>query len=198
METWPVAQHKLTNTLSMSGNIAAPHGWRSFFWLSTALSAFVTLLLIFAFPETKWQRNSNNHAGIKVGNNETQSQEEKAVSSETSSQEAAGGKEVGRGKPSKMQFLASKPDSAWWKYVVRDISTPIIIFFNPIVFWAALMLAGPAVSCLQSKNDHNNHKLTCVQDLLLMFNLTESPLLSSPVYRFNPGQVGYKIGRAHV
>jgi MFS family permease len=34
------------------------------------------------------------------------------------------------------------------------------------------MLAGPA-------------------DLLLLFNLTESPLLSSPAYRFNPGQVGY-------
>lgn len=34
------------------------------------------------------------------------------------------------------------------------------------------MLAGPA-------------------DLLLLFNLTESRLLASPAYRFNPGQVGY-------
>lgn len=34
------------------------------------------------------------------------------------------------------------------------------------------MLAGPA-------------------DLLLLFNLTESLLLTSPAYRFNPGQVGY-------
>jgi MFS family permease len=144
----------------MSGNIAALHGWRSFFWLSTALSAFVTLLLVFAFPETKWQRNSTNHAGVKGGNTETQSQEEKALGSETSSQEAAGGKEVGKGKPSKIQFLASKPDSAWWKYVVRDISTPIIIFFNPIVFWAALMLAGPAVSRPQPKIDDNDRKLT--------------------------------------
>lgn len=157
----------------MSGNIAARHGWRSFFWLCVALSAFVTVLLVFLFPETRWQRSSVNHAGVKNGKTETESQEEKAVESETGSEDIVGGKQVGRGKPNKMQFSpVQKPDSAWWKYIVRDISTPIIVFFNPIVFWAALMLAGPA-------------------DLLLMFNLTESPLLSSPAYRFNPGQVGY-------
>ena len=36
--------------------------------------------------------------------------------------------------------------------ITTAITTPIITFFNPIVFWAALMLAGPA-------------------DLLLLFNL---------------------------
>jgi MFS family permease len=122
----------------MSGNIAAKHGWRSFFWLSVALSAFVTLLLVFLFPETKWQRNSVNHAGGKAGQSETQSQEEKAIDSEASSEEAAGGKQVGKGKPSKLQYSpVQKPDGAWWKYIVRDITTPIIVFFNPIVFWVS-------------------------------------------------------------
>lgn len=41
-----------------------------------------------------------------------------------------------------------------------------------IVFWAGLMLAGPA-------------------DVLLIFNLTESELLAAPPYLWNPGQVGY-------
>ena len=156
----------------MSGNIAARHGWRSFFWLTVALATFVTILLIFAFPETKWQRNSVNPAGTKDGKGEKKIQET-TVDSEASSESGAGGAQVGRGKPGKMQFSPiQKPDSAWWKYIVRDITTPIIVFFNPIVFWAALMLAGPA-------------------DLLLLFNLTESGLFTLPVYGFNPSQVGY-------
>ena len=156
----------------MSGNIAAAHhSWRAFFWLTVALATFVTLLLIFAFPETKWQRNSVNHAGVKEKTN-TQVQES-TVDSEASSEHGAGGAVVGKGKPGKKQFMPiQKPDSDWWKYVVRDITTPIIVFFNPIVFWAALMLAGPA-------------------DLLLLFNLTESGLFASPLYGFSPGQVGY-------
>ena len=121
----------------MSGNIAARHGWRSFFWLSVALSAFVTLCLVFFFPETKWQRNSVDRAGGRAGQSEPRSQDDKAVTltSEASSEEAAGGKQVGRGKPSKMQYSpVQKPDGAWWKYIVRDITTPIIIFFKPIVY----------------------------------------------------------------
>ena len=122
----------------MSGNIAARHGWRSFFWLSVALSAFVTILLVFFFPETKWQRYSVNHAGGKAGQSETPSHKERTIDSEASSEEAAGGKEVGKGKPSKTQYMpVQKLDSAWWKYVVRDITTPVIVFFNPIVFWVS-------------------------------------------------------------
>lgn len=56
--------------------------------------------------------------------------------------------------------------------MVRDLTTPFIVFFNPIVFWAALMLAGPA-------------------DLLLLFNLTESGLFGSPAYNWSPSAVGY-------
>lgn len=144
----------------MSGNIAAKHGWRSFFWLSVALSAFVTLLLVFLFPETKWQRNSINHAGGKAGQSETQSQEEKVVDSEASSEEAAGGKQVGKGKPSKLQYLPlQKPDNAWWKYIVRDITTPIIVFFNPIVFWVGfthpkISLPRPWLILLPSLRPH--------------------------------------------
>ena len=158
----------------MSGNIGARHGWRSFFWLTVALAALVTVLLIFAFPETKWHRNIANHAGGKDGKSDTET-EEKVVDSEANSDSgnAASGAVVGRGRPSKQQFSPlQKPENDWWKFVVRDITTPIIIFFNPIVFWAALMLAGPA-------------------DLLLLFNLTESGLFASKLYGWNPSQVGY-------
>ncbi|KAK5138504.1 hypothetical protein LTR08_000090 [Meristemomyces frigidus] len=158
----------------MSGNIGARHGWRSFFWLMTALAAFATLLLIVAFPETKFHRNSINRAGL-MGDDLGQVQEE-AVDSETKSETAetaADGQLLGKGKPSKKQWMpVQQPDSRWLSFIVRDFTTPIIVFFNPIVFWAALMLAGPA-------------------DLLLIFNLTESVLFTSPAYGFGPGAVGY-------
>ncbi|OQN97625.1 hypothetical protein B0A48_16489 [Cryoendolithus antarcticus] len=149
----------------MAGNIAARHGWRSFFWLTVALAAFSTILLIFTFPETKYHRNSS--ASAKA----TSQTDEKILDSEANSE--LGAEQVGKGKPSKAQWLpVQKPDSRWKSFVIRDLTTPILVFFNPIVFWAALMLAGPA-------------------DLLLIFNLTESGLLGSPAYGWSPSAVGY-------
>jgi len=157
----------------MSGNIAAKHGWRSFFWLTVALATFVTLLLIVAFPETKYHRGSTAHAGMKHETKDASHVQEQPVDSEANSERGADGHQLGRGKPSKAQWMpVQRPDSRWLSFVVRDFTTPLLVFFNPIVFWAALMLAGPA-------------------DLLLLFNLTESGLLSSPVYGFGPGAVGY-------
>ncbi|KAK4961505.1 hypothetical protein LTR10_001995 [Elasticomyces elasticus] len=150
----------------MSGNIAARHGWRSFFWLTVALAAFVTLLLVVAFPETRWRRGSTNPT-------ESKTSVEAEAKLESDSETASVGHMVGKGKPSRAQWSPiQKPDSRWMTFVVRDITTPFIVFFNPIVFWAALMLAGPA-------------------DLLLIFNLTESGLFGSPAYGFSPGAVGY-------
>ncbi|KAK4505442.1 hypothetical protein PRZ48_003405 [Zasmidium cellare] len=158
----------------MAGSIGSRHGWRSFFWLSTALAGFVTVLLIFCYPETKFHRDSTNHAGTKSnGKNQSEVQEKTVDSEANSNSDAADGQFVRKGRPSKAQYApAMKPDRRWMSFVIRDLTTPIIVFFNPIVFWSALMLAGPA-------------------DLLLLFNLTESGLLSSPAYNWSPQAVGY-------
>ena len=135
--------------------------------LTVALAAFSTLLLVVAFPETRWHRNSANLSGISAENKV----QEKVMESESNS-ETAGGEVVGRGRPSKQQFMpVQKLASNWLGFIVRDITTPILVFFNPIVFWSALMLAGPA-------------------DLLLIFNITESGLLGSPAYGWTPAAVG--------
>jgi len=156
----------------MSGNIGALHGWRSFFWLTVALAVFVTVLLIFAFPETKFHRDSTNHS--QAPNEKTNSKvHEQPLDSEANSDHDPFSHNVGKGRPNKTQFSpVQKPSANWTKYIIRDLTTPILIFFNPIVFWAALMLAGPA-------------------DLLLLFNLTESGLFGSPAYGWSPATVGY-------
>lgn len=157
----------------MAGNIAAAHGWRSFFWLSTALAGFVTILLVVSFPETKYHR-SDSAAPTPAINEKQPKTSEAALDSEANSEHLdTSGSQVGRGKPSKAQWLpVQKPDSRWTTFIIRDLTTPFVVFFNPIVFWSALMLAGPA-------------------DLLLLFNLTESGLFSSPAYAWSPGAVGY-------
>jgi MFS family permease len=155
----------------IAGNVAARHGWRSFFWVTVALAAFATILLVFTFPETKYHR-SNTSSPLAAHSKDGSHVQEKTIDSETNSMSGSG-EQVGRGKPSKAQWMPySKPDSRWRSFIIRDLTTPFLVFFNPIIFWAALMLAGPA-------------------DLLLLFNITESGLLGSPAYGWSPGSVGY-------
>ncbi|KAK3681877.1 hypothetical protein LTR37_020807 [Vermiconidia calcicola] len=139
-----------------SGNIAARYGWRSFFWLTVALATFATVLLVFAFPETKWHRETINHSGGK--DIKSDGNERNANGSDASSEAGAGGPAVGKGKPGKRQFLTvQKPGGPFWRHVIRDLTMPVIVFFNTIILWSALMLAGPA-------------------DLFLLFSLTQSGL----------------------
>lgn len=170
----------------MSGSIAAHHGWKSFFWLETALSAFAIFMIALTFPETKYHRNnavktvsptpsSVNQSKTVTIDTEDAAQAEKTIS-HTGIVEADNYSlvpPVGNGRPSRAQFMPfQKADSRWRMFIVRDTWTPIKVFFNPIIFWAGLMLAGPA-------------------DLLLFFNITESVVFAAPPYLFNPQQVGY-------
>lgn len=171
----------------MAGAIGAHHGWQSFFWLETALSGFAIILVAIAFPETKWHRShasskaisaiqTNHHSGSTAVNNGVDDQLEKQMThadandSESSSLDSPS---PVQGRPSRAQFMPfQKPDPRWKMFIVRDTWTPIKVFFNPIILWAGLMLAGPA-------------------DLVLFFNITESPILAAPPYGFRPDQVGY-------
>ncbi|KXL45649.1 MAG: hypothetical protein FE78DRAFT_107500 [Acidomyces sp. 'richmondensis'] len=157
----------------MSGNFSSKHGWCSFFWLTVALATFVTILLIFAFPETKWHRSPANHAGVREEKKVVTQVQSTVIDSEANSETTVDAQIVGKGRPSKIQFSpVRKPDIRWLSFVIHGLTAPTIVFFNPMVFWAALMLAGPA-------------------DLLLLFNLTESGLFSSPAYRWGSGAVRY-------
>jgi hypothetical protein len=164
----------------MSGSIAAHHGWQSFFWLETALSGFAIFLIAFTFPETKYHRNNgtkqitppestHQQRVLEDGDREKQI----AAGQEGSENSSLAGAPVGKGRPSRQQFMPfQRADSRWKQFIIRDTWTPVKVFFNPIVLWAGLMLAGPA-------------------DLVLFFNMTESPIFAAPPYLFNPQSVGY-------
>lgn len=87
----------------MSRNISAKHGWRSFFWLTVALAIFVTLLLVFTFPDNKWHRRSAGH-GSQV--------QSRAGNSEVNSETMVNVPIIGKGRPSKTPFSpVQKPES---------------------------------------------------------------------------------------
>ncbi|KAF1918262.1 major facilitator superfamily domain-containing protein [Ampelomyces quisqualis] len=166
----------------MAGNLGAHHGWKSFFWLETALSGFAIILIAITFPETKFRRDiagleqTSAAQNVEVSDGGNQERLEKEMA-RTVACEPYDIPEVtislDKGRPSRAQFLPfRKPDTRWKMFVVRDTWTPIKVFFNPIILWAGLMLAGPA-------------------DLVLFFNMTESPVLAAPPYLLKPDHVGY-------
>ena len=144
------------------------------------------LLLIFTFPETKYRREHTDTQSTSEGSDSspaTISVQEKAMSGQREDHTEMGLKaqrtttaqtpQVGKGGPGKAQFAAwQKPDPKWKQFILRDIVSPVRVFFYPIIFWAGLMVAGPA-------------------NLLLLWNLTESQLFSAPPYNFSASQVGY-------
>jgi hypothetical protein len=164
----------------MSGSIAAHHGWQSFFWLETALSGFAIFLIAFTFPETKYHRNNGTKSSTPPGSIHQQriiedgdAEKHVAAGQESSENSSLAAAPVGKGRPSRQQFMPFQhADSRWKQFIIRDTWTPVRVFFNPIVLWAGLMLAGPA-------------------DLVLFFNMTESPVFAAPPYLFNPQSVGY-------
>lgn len=164
----------------MAGSIAAHHGWKSFFWLETALSGVSIILVIVAFPETKFHRSPYSSPASES------SLRDKSIHSAETPGDVQLEKQLTKtalhnldktahptGRPSRSQFaLLQTPDPRWKAFIVHDTLTPIKCFFNPIIVWAGLMVAGPA-------------------DLLLFFNLTESPVLAAPPHLFTPDKVGY-------
>lgn len=160
-------------------NAFSRHGWRSFFWLSLALSVFNLITIIFLFPETGYRRSAESIGGqVKAEEstvlaNEKEKHGEASVQSPIASDGPEGMTQYGIGRPSKQQFMPfRKPHPQWKSFLIRDILSPFKVFFYPIIFWAGLNVAGPA-------------------NLLLFWNLTESSILSAPPYHFSPAAVGY-------
>jgi hypothetical protein len=167
----------------MSGAISSHYGWQSFFWLETGLSAFAIFLIAFTFPETKYHRShalTQQYSPSSISKERT-TMEAVDIEGTSSSQSSAAepiapstySLAMGKGRPSLSQFAPfQRADSRWKMFIVRDTWTPIKVFFSPIIFWAGLMLAGPA-------------------DLVLFFNITESVILHAPPYNFSSDKVGY-------
>lgn len=149
----------------ISGNMAQRYGWRSFWWLSTALGVFNTLNLLVLYPETRYRR------GPAV-ESEPVSPGEKDDKRLEHTEAQIADSVTGRGRPSRLQFKLWQPiDPNWRRTLVRDVLSPWLKFFNPIIFWAGCTMFGSA-------------------NVLLFFNLTQQTLAGAP-WHFSASAMGY-------
>jgi MFS family permease len=160
----------------MSGNMAQKYGWRSFWWLTVALGVFNTVNLLFVFPETRFRRDHLPKDGAVLETpekHETPMHLEDGHEPPAPSDPEAGTTSVqGHGRPSKQQWKLWQPiNPEWRRTLVKDILSPWLKFFNPIILWAGCTTYGAA-------------------NVLLFFNLTQQTL-ASPPWNFSPSAMGY-------
>ncbi|KAL4914526.1 major facilitator superfamily domain-containing protein [Aspergillus aurantiobrunneus] len=127
----------------IAGPMAEHVGWRSFFWFNTALLAFVLVLVIFFFPETKWNRTlPPDQRGEQLERRDSKLDSEKP--GESTFQEYLGREGgsapvsyVGKGSPSKQQFKLWQIPNNTIKYLLISFWIPWKLHIFPIVDLAA-------------------------------------------------------------
>lgn len=99
------------------------------------MSGFVTLLLVFCYPETKFNRQDIHEIHIEMPSKDIELSpvhEKKVTSKRNSASDILDGLYVRKGRPSKAQFApVKKAEERWRSFVVRDLTTPILACFNP-------------------------------------------------------------------
>jgi hypothetical protein len=149
------------------------------------------LMVIFMFPETKWDRT------LKAGTNNTAFVEKRDISKESNGDgEHAENTEkptinstdpiddlgrskteerdiyLGKGTPSKAQFRFFTPNANPWKSIALDLWIPWKLFAFPIIEFASFVVSWSCSS-------------------FLTINLTQSQVLAAPPYNWSPQTVGF-------
>ncbi len=170
-------------------------GWRSFWWLNTALLGFVAVCCICFFPETRYNRNfTSGNSLVSVlpplkassaekieicPDNETLVQDhadpEKAVQMQSQNNgnlthtHTHQDPWLGRGKPSKAQWRLYQPYSG---SLFMEFLLPWKLFLFPIVQFSSFVVSWSASS-------------------FLTLNLTQSQAFAAPPYNFTSSKIGF-------
>ena len=174
----------------IAGPMAEYTGWRNFWWLNVAMLAFVIVMLIFGFPETKWHRKHPNELVNITSPLDLSSAEKVDIKAkagkgslektptpdalqdlghtETAQQDPY----LGKGRPSKSQFGLYQPNPNALKSILLDLWIPWKLFAFPIVEFASFIVSWSASS-------------------FLTLNLTQSEVFAAPPYNLSPLSVGF-------
>ncbi|KAL1382007.1 serine/threonine kinase 16 [Phyllosticta capitalensis] len=158
----------------ISGTMAKHLGWRSFWWLYTAMLGLALLLVIFLLPETLYHRGyqqKRNSGSIQVTKSASgedlrrlteifddkveisagvnQSQTSVAIGalpSTTASEQS--NQWLGRGRPSKKQWMLYQSNSSPWTAILLDLWIPCKISLFPIIAFASFVVSFSCSSFL--------------------------------------------------
>jgi hypothetical protein len=173
--------------------MAEYNSWRNFWWLNVALNAVIFLVALVGFPETKWHRPHPSEMTAKDPELSDASPGENATSGNAKSLDAGekGGVPssavdmpdlghvaaaerdpwLGRGRPSKRQFLPFQPNAHPFRSIANEIWIPWKLFAFPIVEFASFVVSWAA-------------------SVFLLLNLTQSQVFAAEPYNFSDTAVG--------
>jgi hypothetical protein len=162
--------------------MAQDYDWQSFWWLSTGISVFTNVWIVFFLPETKWDRRAVVARDSVHGSPPREDRSFKGDPMDTKIEHASitdqstiptlpSNTQLDRGKPNKSQML---PLVGWKVHepVLGAIVLPLKLIRFPIVVWGAFQFTFSA-SCF------------------LMLNITQSQVFAVAPFNFTPAQVGY-------
>lgn len=180
---WVVYMGSLMIAPIIAGPMAGSVGWRNFWWLNVAVTSLSIILGVFGFPETKWTRAGIVEAEAVVGDRgdvtiendkatHTQGDVEKSADSPDQSHlEAVLDPQLGKGSPSKKQWMLFQSNSSPLRNILVDVWTPWRLFTYPIVLFASFVVSW---SCSN----------------FLILNLTQSQVFAAPPYNMSSQSIG--------
>lgn len=198
---WVVYMGSLMVGPIVSGSMTETVGWRSFWWLNTAILGLSFLMVVFMFPETRFKRTIHEPVGQEKdksssldekidtsttenvnGSSDTDANEIKHVNTASSAlpkstgltltETAARDPYLGRGTPGKWQWRIFQPNAHPFRSIFLDLWIPWKLFAFPVVEFAAFVVSWSCSS-------------------FLTINLTQSQVLAAPPYNMKPMVVGF-------
>ncbi|KAL5116349.1 hypothetical protein ACEQ8H_005697 [Pleosporales sp. CAS-2024a] len=195
---WVVYMGSLMVGPIISGSMTEKVGWRNFWWFNTALLSVSFLMVVFMFPETRFQRRTPTDTSNPSASSLEKTQEGGGESDMTAtpadankmehlntansvlpsteglheSETAARDPFLGKGKPASWQWRPFQPNAHPFRSIFLDLWTPWKLFAFPIVEFAAFVVSWSCSS-------------------FLTINLTQSQVLAAPPYHFTPVEVGF-------
>jgi MFS family permease len=179
----------------VSGVMSDRVGWRSFWWLNVGLIAVSLLMVIFAFPETRYHRphpheiasalqESNStlsgadklHTGhvehVEIQPTMDTKNEMSMMPNLQATKTADRDPFLGKGYPSKQQWTLYQPNPTPFRSMAMDLWLPWKLFAFPIVEFAAFVCSWSCSS-------------------FLTLNLTQSQAFAAPPYNFSAESIGF-------
>ncbi|KAJ4371123.1 hypothetical protein N0V83_004339 [Neocucurbitaria cava] len=198
---WVVYMGSLMVGPIISGSMTETVGWRSFWWLNTAMLGLSFLMVVFMFPETRYKRvyhepgahqspgsslDEKTRATTKEHSNTTNAVvDDNQIQHVNTAQStlpntagldltetAARDPFLGRGSPGKWQWRIFQPNAHPFRSIFLDLWIPWKLFAFPIVEFAAFVVSWSCSS-------------------FLTINLTQSQVLANPPYNMKPMVVGF-------
>jgi MFS family permease len=183
---WVVYMGSLMIAPIIAGPMAERVGWQNFWWLNVAVTSLSIILGVFGFPETKWTRAGIVEAEVFVGGRgdvatengkatHPQKDVEKSTNSPDQSQlEAVLDPQLGKGSPSKQQWMLFQANASPLRSMMIDLWTPWRLFTYPIVLFASFVVSW---SCSN----------------FLILNLTQSQVFAAPPYNMSSQSIGVYV-----